>query len=99
MQSRGAADPLVRRFYKTVAVTDENISFCVRLDRKLLRTPSKTVLRLPTRAMAEAIAAEWRAQPEKIDPFTMPLTRLANTAIDRVEPDRPRIVEEIAKFA
>jgi chaperone required for assembly of F1-ATPase len=59
----------------------------------------KAPVALPTQRLAEAIAAEWRAQGQRIDPFSMPLTRLANTAIDRVVPHRSRIVEEMVKFA
>lgn len=85
-----------RRFYKDVSVTDD---LQVTLDGKPIRTPAKAPLRLPTRALAEAIAEEWREQGEILKPEGMILAKLANTAIDRVAPDRGRIVEETVKFA
>ena len=88
-----------RRFYKQVAVTGTATPFSVALDERSLRTPLKRPLDLPTRSLAEAIASEWAAQAEKIAPHTMPYTKLANTAIDRVAIDRERIMGEIVDFA
>ena len=85
-----------RRFYKTVSVTPER---SVALDRKPIRTPKKELLVLPTEALACAVAAEWEAQGEKIRPTTMLLTKLANTAIDRVAAHRAKIVGEIVAYA
>ena len=85
-----------RRFYKIVTVTPER---AVALDGKLIRTPKKALLALPTEALAQAVAAEWEAQGEKIRPTTMLLTKLANTAIDRVSADRPRILAEMLDYA
>lgn len=85
-----------RRFYKTVAVTDD---LSIALDGRPVKTPVKARLQLPTKALAQAIAAEWDAQGEKIDPATMLFTKLANTAIDRVAPDRARIVAEVLDYA
>lgn len=85
-----------KRFYKTVSVTDEN---GIVLDGRPVRTPMKQPLRLPTRALAEAVAKEWDGQGDTIDPSTMILTKLANTAIDRVADDQQRIADEIVKFA
>jgi chaperone required for assembly of F1-ATPase len=88
-----------RRFYKTVSVAGTKAPFSIRLDERPLRTPLKRALELPTKALARAVATEWEEQAEKIEPHTMPLTRLANTALDRVEPDRDRIINEIVDFA
>lgn len=88
-----------RRFYETVSVTGTTAPFSVALDKRPLRTPLKRAFELPTRTLAEAVATEWDQQSEKIDPATMPLTRLANTAIDRVASDRDRIIGEIVDFA
>jgi chaperone required for assembly of F1-ATPase len=88
--------PHRKRFYKSAAATNDN---GVALDGKPLRTPLKQSLRLPTRALADAVANEWEAQGETIDPRNLILTKLANTAIDRVAGDRQRIIEEIVKFA
>jgi chaperone required for assembly of F1-ATPase len=88
-----------RRFYKKVAVTGTAAPFSVTLDERSLRTPLKRALDLPTRRLAEAVASEWAAQAEKIDPHSMPYTKLANTALDRVASDRERIMSEIVDFA
>jgi len=72
--------PLPKRFYKSVAVTEQ---FGIALDGRSVKTPLKAPLVLPNRALAEAVAAEWNAQIEVINPQVMPLTKLANTAIDR----------------
>lgn len=88
-----------RRFYKKVAVTGTTAPFEVTLDERSLRTPLKRALDLPSRRLAEAVASEWAAQAEKIDPHSMPYTKLANTALDRVAGDRERIVSQIVDFA
>ena len=76
---------LPKRFYKDVAVTEDGAAAsALKLDGKTVRTPGKAELVLPTRALADAVAEEWRAQGERIDPATMPLTKLANSAIDGV---------------
>ncbi len=75
---------LPRRFYKDATVASESTGYAVRLDGKPVRTPGKRLLLLPTEALAQAIAAEWRAQGERVDPATMPMTRLANTVLDAV---------------
>jgi chaperone required for assembly of F1-ATPase len=64
-----------------------------------LRTPAKVELAVPTAALAQAIAAEWEAQGEHIDPTSMPLTRLANSAIDGVKPRQEQVRADIAKYA
>ncbi|MGE0210922.1 MAG: ATP12 family chaperone protein [Parvibaculaceae bacterium] len=90
--------PLPKRFYKEVAVTGDAPPLAIALDGRPVRTPMKAALALPTRALAEAVAREWRAQGKSIDPRAMPMTRLSNTAIDRVAGDRERIVGEIAAY-
>jgi chaperone required for assembly of F1-ATPase len=87
------------RFDKDVAVTKGDGGYQVLLDGKPVRTPAGAPLTLPTRALADAIAQEWRAQGPRPKPQTMPMTRLANTAIDRVRPAPDRAVQEIAGFA
>ena len=87
--------PLPKRFYKSVAVTDQ---FGIALDGRNVKTPLKAPLVLPTRALAEAVAAEWDAQIDVINPHAMPLTKLANTAIDRAIPEKSKIVAEILGF-
>lgn len=85
-----------RRFYKDVTVTDD---LGIALDGRLVKTPLKAPLQLPTRALAEAVAAEWAGQEAEIKPATMILMKLANTAIDRVRGDRARIEQEVLDFA
>lgn len=73
--------------------------FRIELDKRPLKTPLINDLAVPTSELAEAIAKEWRAQGDQIDPSTMPLTRLANTAIDRVGGREMRIIREIVDYA
>lgn len=89
----------MKRFYKTVSVEARDGGFAVLLDGKAVKTPQRKNLALPTRALAEAIAGEWRAQENEILRETMLLTRLANTAIDRSECERERIAAELIKYA
>ena len=91
--------PLPKRFYKAVTVMETDGEFGIALDGRALRTPLKAPLKLSLRKLAEAIAQEWESQLEVINPARMPLTKLANTTIDRVSPERPRILAEIHGFA
>lgn len=76
-----------------------NGAFVVTLDGRPVRTPGRRPLHLPHRPMGEAVAAEWRDQGEEIAPATMPLTRLANTAVDRTAPLRAQVIEQVASYA
>jgi chaperone required for assembly of F1-ATPase len=93
------SSPLPKRFYRTVAAEDTGRGAALTLDGKTVRTPGKAPLVLPSRALAEAVAEEWRAQGERIDPSTMPLTRLANSAIDGVAGREQAVVDDILAFA
>lgn len=93
------AQALPKRFYKEVAVADDGARAGLRLDGKPVRTPGKAPLTVPTRALAEAIAEEWRAQGAHIDPRTMPLTKLANSAIDGVEGRASAVIDDIMAHA
>lgn len=96
---RVARPVLPRRFYAHANAAKEADGYAVRLDDKAVRTPARRILAAPTLKLAQAIAAEWQAQRDVIDPATMPLTRLANAIIDGVA-DRPRpVADEIAKYA
>jgi chaperone required for assembly of F1-ATPase len=88
-----------KRFYKTVTVGAESNGFVILLDGKSVKTPTGHALHVPFHGLAEAIASEWRGQGNFIDPQTMPLTRYANTVIDRVEPRRAELVADLAKYA
>ncbi len=74
----------MKRFWKNVAITEER---GIALDGRPVRTPGRLALILPTDALAEAIADEWRSVEGEIDPRAMPMTGLANTAIERIAPD------------
>ena len=89
---------MARRFYKVATVAGSG-PFTVLLDERKLKTPLKNILTLPSRRLASEVAREWQKQADKIDPATMPATRLANTAIDRVKGRERDIVEEIVGFA
>jgi chaperone required for assembly of F1-ATPase len=89
----------VARFYKEVSVAPAGGGYAVLLDGKPVHTPEKAQLILPNAALAEAVAAEWHAQAARVDPAIMPLTRIANTAIDRIAAARDAVITEIAAFA
>ena len=93
------APPLPKRLYKNVSVGDADGGFAILLDGRPVRTPGKAPLVLPTRALAEAIAAEWTAQCVRIDPATMPLSKLAITAIDGVAKNMAEVAADIVKLA
>src|SRR4051812_38143448 len=87
-----------RRFYKTATIAPVEGGWGILLDGKALRSPAKRPFVLPTEGLAAAIAEEWQAQEEKIDPHTMPLMQFAATAIDRLADDRDSLVEETAGY-
>lgn len=89
----------MKRFYTAATVTGDAPPFGIALDGRALRTPARAALGLPTRALAEAIAAEWNAQGEAILPRSMPLTGLANAAIDRVAVDAAGFADGLSAFA
>lgn len=91
--------PLPKRFYTEVAVAEHEDGFAITLDGKLVRTPARLVLAVPTEALARLVAAEWDAQAEVIDPVTMPVTRLVNTAIDGIATNTQAIFEDILRFS
>ena len=94
---RATRVPQRKRFYKGAGIAAAGGGFAVTLDGKPIRTPSGRQLVAPTDAIAEAIAAEWNAQGETIDPLTMPLTRFANSVAevtDRVD----AVAEDVAKY-
>ena len=91
--------PLPKRFYKEVAVHEQPDDFAIHLDGRPVLTPRKRQLVVPTRALAEAIAEEWMAQGEKIDPATMPLSKLAITTIDGVAENVAEVRSDIVHFA
>ncbi len=89
----------MEKLFKDVAVTCAKGSFSIALDDQILRTPNEGVYALPTSELAMEIAAEWRSQEVEIDPKTMPLTIIAGTAVDRVEPNFAEVVEAVVRYA
>lgn len=89
-----------RRFYAEAKAAPLDVGgYTVTLDGRSLRTPGRLVFAVPTWALAEACAAEWAGQEAQIQPASMPLTRLANVAIERTPPTRDAIVANVAKYA
>jgi chaperone required for assembly of F1-ATPase len=88
----------MKRFYTAATVTGDG-PFGVALDGRPLRTPARVHLAVPTRSLAEAIAGEWQAQREKIDPRSLPLSGFANGAIDRVAADHAGFAKRLATYA
>lgn len=88
-----------KRFWKSVQVTEAPGGFAVMLDTRELRTPLKRPLVVPTRDMATAISAEWEAQQGEVRPDTMPNTRSANAAIDKVADQFDEVAAMIAAYA
>lgn len=90
---------LPKRFYAAVAVAEAESGFAVTLDGRGIKTPKRRSLVLPTRALAEAVAAEWEAQTAEIDPTRMPMTQLANTVVDGVADTADAVLESLIAFA
>jgi chaperone required for assembly of F1-ATPase len=88
----------VKRFYKEARVRPGEAGGEVLLDERPVKTPARATLSLPTEALARAVAAEWNAQGEEVRPRTMPLTGLANAAIDRAGPDREAFAATLARY-
>lgn len=88
----------MKRFWTEVTVEDGPEGYCLRLDLRPLRTPARALLVVPTVALADGIAAEWREAGEEFQPRTMVLTGLANAAVDRVAEDPERFVADLARY-
>lgn len=90
---------LPKRFYRTVSIADAPGGYRVLLDGRPLRTPAKALVETPRHEIAEALAGEWRAQGEHIEPASMPMTRLLNSALDGVRGREARVAAEIVRYA
>ena len=91
--------PLPKRFYKDVTLSPDKDGHAIALDGKVVKTPARHSLALPTEALARLVAAEWARQVDVIDPATMPVTRLVNTAIDGVASESQAVFDEIVRFS
>jgi chaperone required for assembly of F1-ATPase len=98
MAARRHMRALKRRFYDEVTVRDDPAGFAIALDGRPIKTPARRALAAPCWPLGEAIAAEWRAQTQFIDPAAMPMTRLANTLIDGVAAAQDEIAGDIVKY-
>jgi len=87
-----------KRFWTDACVVDCAPGFGIELDGRPVRTPGKSLLVVPTRALAQAITAEWDAQTGKVDPETMPLTRTANSAMEKVAPQKSEVAILLAAY-
>jgi chaperone required for assembly of F1-ATPase len=87
-----------KRFYKEAGIFEDAAGFGVALDGKAVKTPGGADLRVPARALARAIASEWRAQGERILPASMPLTQFGFAAIDHTPARREELVAHVAKY-
>lgn len=88
----------MKRFWKTVDITEAEDGWEIRLDGRPVRTPARVPLSVPTRALAEVIAEEWATRGEDFHPREMPFTGLANAAIDRVTPDPAVFAATLAAY-
>lgn len=87
-----------KRFWKETGITEGDTGFGVALDGRPVKTPAKAALILPTRGFAEAVAREWDAIEDQIDPREMPFTRTANAAIDKVTVQKAEVADMIADY-
>ena len=87
-----------KRFWTEVRVEQQGDGFAVLLDGRGVKTPAKTSLIVPSEALAQAIATEWDAQDDKIVPETMPMTRSANAALDKVTPQFNEVASLLAAY-
>lgn len=89
----------MKRFYTAASTTPAEAGYAILLDGRAIKTPNRALLVAPSAALADAIAAEWAAQGEEIRPDSMPLTGIANAAIDLVAPDVTAFVAPLAAYA
>ena len=88
----------MKRFYKQVSIDADAAGWVIKLDSCTVRSPAGAVLTLPSSDLAMAVADEWQAQGERIEPATMPLFSLAVTVVDRVMSQHPAIISELVSY-
>ncbi len=98
MEHAAVSEWAQKRFWKAAEARQTEDGFTVHLDGRAIKTPAKASLVVPTLGLAKAIAEEWDAQEGKIDPGTMPVTRTANAAIDKVVPQFAEVADMIAAY-
>jgi len=92
------SDWKAKRFWKEAEVVAAEGGFTVELDGRKVKTPAKRTLVLPTQAMAHAVAKEWQAQEGEIDPTTLPVTKTANAALDKVAIQKTEVADLLAAY-
>jgi len=92
------SDGQAKRFWTATTIVGVDGGFAIELDGRRVKTPAKAGLILPTRSMATAVAAEWDAQDTEIDPLSMPFTRSANAAIDKVDHQHSEVADMLAGY-
>ena len=88
-----------KRFWKDARVVDLNDGYVVELDGRVIRTPSKALLKVDFRKIADQIAFEWMAQEEIVNPTTMPNTRMANSVIDKIMVNKEAVIEMLSDYS
>ncbi|MEF2551405.1 ATP12 family protein [Aurantimonas sp. A2-1-M11] len=96
-QGKAQAD-LPKRFYTDVTLAPSDTGYAILLDGRPVKTPGRRPLAVPMRRAAEIVAAEWDAQRERIDPATMPMTRLVNTVIEAIADDPNPVRDDLARY-
>lgn len=89
----------LKRFYENAFAEERDGAFVLVLDGRPARTPGRQAIATPTRELGDALAQEWLAQGPEIDPASMPLTRLVNSAIDGVATQRAAVIDDLARYA
>lgn len=88
----------MKRFWKEVVAVSQQDGWRIELDGRPVKTPARSLLTLPEEALAEAVASEWREVSEKVEPRSMPLTGLANAALDRIAPEQQAFAAGLARY-
>jgi len=87
-----------KRFWKNVYVDSSKVGYFIKLDEKILKTPAKKKMVLPTEALANKVALEWDQQVEEIDPITMPFTKSANAVLDKVSEQYEEVSSLLSEY-
>lgn len=95
----GMKPPLPKRFYKEAGIEERDGRYYLTLDGRTAKTPNRQDLAVPFRALAEMLAEEWASQGAEIDPSTMPVTRIVNSAIDGVASRQAEVVDDLVRYA
>lgn len=98
-KAKAEKKPLPKRFYAAVEAQQNAEGFCILLDGKSIKTPTRKMLQVASAELAQQMVEEWASQIDVIDTDTMPLTRLVHIMLDRIEIDRAALRQEIVEYA